>query len=180
MAMTKDQKMTLIDEIESKLKQHPTVYLTNASGLSVAESNDLRTRFRDAGVDFKVYKNTFVRLAMDRIGGYDEVYEHLSGPTAVALSSEPALPAKVIRDFLKGKERKLPEVKGAYIDGAVYGGGTLEALAALKGKNELLGDVIGLLLSPASTVISALQSAGGSIAGIVQTLAEREGAENEG
>lgn len=175
MAMTKDQKTTLIDEIEAKLKEYATVYITNYSGLTVAEASDLRNRFRDAGVDFKVYKNTFVRLAMDRIGGYEDVYEHLNGPTAVALSTEPALPAKVIKDFLTGKDKALPEVKGAYIDGAVYGGGTLDALAKLKGKNELLADVIGLLLSPATTVVGALTSTGGTLAGIAQTLAEREG-----
>lgn len=174
MAMHKDNKAVLIDEIAEKLDRHTAVYLTNASGLSVAEANDLRRRFREAGVDFKVYKNTFVRLAMDRKGGYDAVYEHLNGPTAVALSSEPALPAKVIRDFLKGKDRKIPEVKGAFIDGAVFGEGSLETLAALKGKQELLGDVIGLLLSPMANVVGALQSAGGNLAGIAQTLAERE------
>ena len=175
MAMTKDQKTTLIDEIEAKLKEYATVYITNYSGLTVAEASDLRNRFRDAGVDFKVYKNTFVRLAMDRIGGYEAVYEHLNGPTAVALSTEPALPAKVIKAFVTGKDKALPEIKGAYIDGAVYGGGTLDALANLKGKNELLADVIGLLLSPAQNVVGALQSAGGNLAGIAQTLAEREG-----
>lgn len=174
MAMHKNDKSALIDEIEGKLRDHTAVYLTNASGMTVAESNALRNAMREAGVDFKVYKNTFVRLAMERLGGYEAVYEHLNGPTAVALSSDPATPGKVIKKFLEGRERKLPEVKGAYIDGAVYGTDSLDTLAGLKGKTELLGDVVLLLLSPIQNVVGALTSAGGTIAGIVKTLEERE------
>ncbi len=174
MAMHKNDKTTLIDEIEGKLRETTAVYLTNASGMTVAESNALRNAMRDAGVDFKVYKNTFVRLAMERLGGFEGVYEHLTGPTAVALSADPATPGKVIKNFLKGRDRKLPEVKGAYIDGAVYGNDSLDALAGLKGKNELIGDVVMLLLSPIQTVVGALTSAGSTVAGIVKTLEERE------
>ena len=85
MAMTRDNKSVLIDEIEEKLRNNTAVYVTNASGMTVAEANNLRRAMRAANVDFKVYKNTFVRLAMERIGGYEEVYDHLNGPTAVAL-----------------------------------------------------------------------------------------------
>lgn len=174
MAMHKNDKTTLIDEIEGKLRESTAVYLTNASGMTVAESNALRNAMREAGVDFKVYKNTFVRLAMERLGGYEAVYDQLNGPTAVALSPDPATPGKVIKKFLEGRDRKLPEVKGAYIDGAVYGADSLDALAGLKGKTELLGDVVLLLLSPIQNVVGAVTSAGGTIAGIVKTLEERE------
>ena len=174
MAMHKDQKSEIIDEIVEKLQNNLSVYITNASGMSVAEANRLRREMRSAGIDFKVYKNTFVRLAMERLGGYDEVFPMLNGPTAVALSGEPALPAKVIKKFVAGKERKLPEIKGAYIDGAVYGEGMMDTLASLKGKDELLGDVIGLLLSPATTLVSALTAPGAALVGIAQVLAERE------
>lgn len=174
MAMHKDQKSEIIDEIVEKLRNNLSVYITNASGMTVAEANQLRREMRSAGIDFKVYKNTFVRLAMERLGGYDEVFPYLNGPTAVALSTEPALPAKVIKKFVTGKERQLPEIKGAYIDGAVYGEGSMDTLAKLKGKNELLGDVIGLLLSPATNIVSAITAPGSALAGIAQVLAERE------
>lgn len=175
MPMLKEQKGEMIDEIVEKLQNNSTVYLANYSGLSVAEATDLRNKFRDAGVDFKVYKNTFVRLAMERLGGYDGIFEHLNGPTAVAMSSEPSLPAKVMKGYLQGKDRKLPELKAAFIDGAIYGGADqLDVLANLKGKKEVIGDVIGLLLSPMANVVGALTSAGGTLAGAIKTLADRE------
>lgn len=174
MAMNRNQKAELIEEIGGKLDQYPVIYLTNYSGLTVAQANELRNLFRDAGVDFKVYKNTFVRLAMEERGGYEGVFEHLNGPTAVALSDEPSKPARVIKKFLEGKDNTKPELKGAYIDGAIYGGDALDVLSKLKSKQEVLGDIIGLLLSPMANVVGALQSAGGNLAGAIQTIAERE------
>ena len=175
MAMNRNEKAEVIEEIGGKLSQYPVIYLTNYSGLSVAQATQLRNLFREAGVDFKVYKNTFVRLAMEEKGGYDGVFEHLNGPTAVAMAEEPSAPARVIKKFLEGKDKQLPELKGAYVDGAIYGGDALDVLAKLKSKQEILGDIIGLLTSPLANVVGALQSAGGNIAGAIQTLAEREG-----
>lgn len=175
MPMTKDEKTTAVEQISEMLSQSTTVYLTNYSGLTVAQANELRTRFRDSGVDFRVLKNTLVRLAMEGIGGFEEVYDYLNGPTAVAFSDEPAAPAKVIKKFLSDNGNlTLPELKAAYIDGAVYGSDALDVLASLKSKDELIGDVIGLLLSPMSNVISALQAQGGNIVGALKTIAERE------
>lgn len=174
MPMTKDQKTAAVEEIAEKLSQSSTVYLTNYSGLTVAQVNDLRSRFRASGVEFKVLKNTLVRLAMERMGGFDEVYEHLNGPTAVAFSTEPAAPARVIKKFLADNGTlELPELKAAYVDGAVYSGATIDALASLKSKDELIGDVVGLLLSPITNVVSALQAQGGNLVGALQTIAER-------
>lgn len=174
MAMQKADKATIIEEISGKLEQYPVIYLTNYSGLTVAEANALRTVFRDAGVDFKVYKNTFVKLAMQEKGGFDELIPHLNGPTAVALSDDPSTPARVMKKFLEGKEKKLPELKAAYIDGAVFLGDALEVLTSLKSKSELIGDIVGLLLSPIQTVVGGVTGAGSTLAAIVQTLAERE------
>lgn len=175
MAMNRNQKAEVIDEIGGKLDQYPVVYLTNYSGLNVAQATQLRELFRDAGVDFKVYKNTFVRLAMQQKGGYEELLDQLNGPTAVVLSEEPSLPARVMKKFLDGKDLKQPELKAAFIDGAVYGGDALDVLAKLKSKDELLSDIIGLLTSPMANVVGALQGVGGTLAGAIQTLAEREG-----
>ena len=174
MPLTRDQKSTAVEEISGKLEEATTVYLTDYMGLSVEQANDLRARFRKAGVEFKVVKNTLLRLAMERKGGYDELYEHLNGPTAVALSEEPAAPARVIRDFLKEAGTERPALKIAYIDGAVYGADQLETLASLKSKDELIGDVIGLLLSPMTNVVGALQAQGSNLVGAIKTIAEKE------
>ncbi|MGI9176206.1 MAG: 50S ribosomal protein L10 [Rhodothermales bacterium] len=174
MAMTKQQKGVMVDQITERLQASPTVYLTNYSGLTVAQANELRGRFRKAGVDFKVFKNTLVRLAMERMGGYDDLYDHLNGPTAVALAEEPAAPARVIKDFLSDKNIELPELKVAYIDGAIYQAGSLDILASLKSKDELIGDIIGLLMAPITNVVGALQAPAQTLAGAIQTIAEKE------
>ncbi len=175
MPMTKNKKSEVVEEISVSLDNATTVYLTNYSGLTVAQTNDLRRRFREAGIEYKVLKNTLVRRAMEQRGGFDEIFPHLNGPTAVAFSQEPAAPARVIKKFLKDKNIERPEFKAAYVDGAVFAGATLDTLAALKSKSELVGDVIGLLLSPMSNVVSALQAQGGNIVGAIKTISEREG-----
>ena len=175
MPMTKNQKAESLEVISASLEKANTIYLTDYAGLTVKQSNDLRRRFRDAGIEYRVLKNTLVRIAMERKGGYDDILPHLNGPTALAFSDEPSRPARVLKDFLKAANLEKPEVKAAYVDGAVYGGGSLDALAKLKSKTEILGDVVGLLLSPMTNVVSALQAQGGAIAGCLQTLAEREG-----
>lgn len=174
MPMTKTDKEAVVNEIAETLEAKSIVYLTNYSGLSVAQANTLRNRFRESGVDFKVYKNTLIRLAMERLGGYDELIEYLNGPTAVAFSEEPSAPARVIKKFVEDESSDRPELKAAYVDGAFYDAGALDVLASLKSKDELISDILGLLLSPIQNVVGALQAPGSTLAGAIQSLAERE------
>lgn len=173
MPMTKERKAESVEEITALLQGSATVYLTNYSGLTVAQANELRARFRKSGVQFRVFKNTLVRHAMETIGGFDDLFDHLHGPTAVAFSEEPSAPARVMRDFLKDANIEKPELKAAYIDGAFFGPGSLDMLVALKSKEELISDVIGLILSPASSVIGAIQSPGQTLVGAIKTIAEK-------
>lgn len=175
MALTKEQKATIVAEVSSQLEEANTIYLTNASGLTVENANALRKKFRESDVQFRVVKNTLLRLAMDKVGGYEDLYELLAGPTAVAFSNEPAAPARVIKKFSKDAGDGLPALKGAFIDGAIYGSESLEALASLKSKDELVADIIGLLMSPMTNVVGALQAQGSNIVGAIKTIAEREG-----
>ncbi|HET6569552.1 MAG TPA: 50S ribosomal protein L10 [Rhodothermales bacterium] len=174
MPLTKDQKSEIIDEIAGRLQGSTTVYLTNPIGLTVAQSNELRRRFREADIEFKVLKNTLVRLAMQRLGGYDEIFDQLNGPTGVAFAEEPAAPARVIKKFLDDNNLGRPELKAAYVDGAVYGG-SLEELTKLKSRQDILGDIVGLLLSPAANIVGAVTAPGGTLAAALQTISEREG-----
>jgi large subunit ribosomal protein L10 len=174
MAQTREQKAASIAEIKEKLEQTPAIYLTNCSGLTVAEANDLRGRFRKAQVDLKVIKNTLLRLAMEEIGGYEGVYEQLHGPTAVAFSEEPAAPARVIKKFTSDKRLERPELKAAFVDGACYPGSQLDVLASLKSKEELIADIAGLLLAPITNVVGALQAQGQNLVGALKTIAEKE------
>lgn len=174
MPMTKSDKEALVDEIAQTLESRPVVYLTNYSGLSVSQANELRNRFRENGVDYKVYKNTLIRLAMERLGGYDDLLDQLHGPTAVAFSEEPSAPAKVMKKFVSDESVERPELKAAYIDGAYYAADALDVLASLKSKDELLSDILGLLMSPMKTVVGAIQAPGSNLVGAIKSIAEKE------
>ena len=172
--MTKEQKTASLEAITEQLQGVNTVYLTNYAGLTVEKANDLRNRFRDAGVDFKVYKNTLVKLAMKNIGSYDEaLYEYLNGPTGFAFSNDPSAPARVIKKFLDDLDSEIPEFKAATVEGSVFHSDQLDALAALKSKDELISDIIGLLLAPITNVVGALQAPGSTLAGAVKEIAEK-------
>ncbi len=175
MSMTKEQKRAVVAALEEKLQETPTLYLTNFSGLTVEQATDLRNKFREAGVEFKVIKNTLLRLAMERLGGYEELFDHLNGPTAVAFSEEPAAPARVIKNYLADTKLERPELKGAYVDGAIFHEDALELLAALKSKEELIGDILGLLMAPMANIIGGLQAQGGNLVGALKTIAEQKG-----
>ena len=174
MALTKQQKETILAEVTSQLEDASTIYLTNASGLTVDNANALRKKFRESDIQYRVVKNTLLRLAMDKVGGYEDLYDMLAGPTAVAFGNEPAAPARVMKEFSKGPGDGLPSLKGAYVDGAVYGADALEALASLKSKDELIGDIIGLLMAPMTNVVGGLQAQGSNLVGAIKTIAERE------
>jgi len=175
MSKSRAEKAELIDEIGEKLDEYPIIYLTNFSGLSVAQSNDLRGRFREAGVDYQVTKNTLAQIALDRMEGMDALEEFFHGPTAVAYSDDPAKPARVIQDFVEDEDVERPELKVAWIEGELYEGPeALDTLADLKSREELIGEIVGLLQSPAQNIVGALQGPGGTLAGILKSLAEED------
>lgn len=175
MSKSRAEKAELIDEIGEKLTEHPIIYLTNFSGLSVAQSNDLRGRFREAGVDYQVTKNTLAQIALDRIEGMDVLEEFFHGPTAVAYSEDPAKPARVIQDFAEDEDVERPELKVAWIEGELYEGPeALGTLADLKSREELIGEIVGLLQSPAQNITGALQGPGQTLGGILKSLAEED------
>lgn len=172
--MTRDEKLLIIDELAEKLANTTNLYFTDASGLTVSQINGFRRKCFDKGVEYKVYKNTLVKKALERLDGdYSTLDPVFKGYTGIVFSPESGnLPAKILLDF-RGKNEK-PILKGAWIDSAAFiGDSNLDALSKIKSKNELIGDVIGLLQSPAKNVISALKGQGGKIAGILKTLSER-------
>jgi large subunit ribosomal protein L10 len=141
----------------------------------VAQSNDLRGRFREAGVEYQVTKNTLARIALDRLEGMDALEEFFAGPTAVAFSEDPAKPARVIQDFVEEEDVERPELKVAWVEGDLYEGhDALDTLADLKSREELIGEIVGLLLSPSQNVVGGLKSSGQNLAGILQTLSEED------
>ena len=172
--MTKEQKAQYIDDLAAELSASGIFYLADTSELTVETINQLRRRCFQSNIRLKVVKNTLLSKAMEKVEGknYGQLAEVLAGPTSIMFSEVGNLPAKIIQDFRKKNAK--PILKGAFIDEAVFiGDNQLEALVTLKSKDELLGDIIGLLQSPAKNVISALKGQGGKIAGILKTLEER-------
>jgi large subunit ribosomal protein L10 len=175
MSKNRAEKAEIIDQIGEKLSEYSILYLTNFEGLTVAQSNDLRGRFREAGVDYQVTKNTLARIALDRVEGKDALEEFFAGPTAVAFSEDPAKPARVIQDFIEDEDVDRPKLKVAWIEGEMYDDPeALDTLADLKSREELIGEIVGLLLSPAQNVVGSLQGSEQRLAGILQSLAEEE------
>ncbi len=173
--MTREKKAEVLELIAQKLEEYPTVYLTDFTGLSVAEITQLRRRFREAGVEFRVVKNTLLRIAMERVNRDGEKLEaYLEGPTAIALTGDPAQPARIIKTFWKDLGANKPLVKAALVEDALYPGEEIDVLASLKSRDELIGDIIGLLLAPISNVVGAVQAPGSALVGALQTIAEKE------
>lgn len=173
MPLTREQKAEEVTVVTGRLQDNPAVYITDYKGLKVEEVNDLRQRFRESGVEYRVVKNTLLRRAMEDVGGYEDLFTHLHGPTAVAFSTEPAAAARVIKDFTKDTRLAFPTLKVAYVDGAVFAGDQLDALASLKSKDEIVGGVVGLLLSPISNVIGAVQAPGGTLVAILEAIQDK-------
>lgn len=172
--MTKTEKQAAIDSLTDKFSNATYFYFTDTSGLTVEKINKLRRTCFEKGITLQVAKNTLIRKALVAGGKFsDDLEPVLHGTTALMFTETGNLPAKVIKQFrAEGSDK--PLLKAAYIDSAVFvGENQLEVLVNVKSKQELIGDIVGLLQSPAKNVISALKSSGGKLAGIVKTLQER-------
>ena len=171
--MTREEKNQAIEVLTEKVNNANVFYLADIAGLDAESSSKLRRSCFTNNIQIEVVKNTVLRKALERAeGDYDELYDTLKGNTSVMFAEAGNAPAKLIKDFRKKSEK--PLLKGAFIDQAIYiGDQNLDLLVAIKSKEELVGDLIALLQSPAKNVVSALQSSGGKIAGIVKTLSER-------
>ncbi len=173
--MTRAEKTTAIAELKEKFSNNSFFYLTDASTMTVEQVTKFRGLCFEKGVEMKVVKNTLAKKALEDSSeekGYAPLYDALKGPTAIMFTETANVPAKIIEEFRKGSDR--PILKAAYIDTAVYiGDDQLKSLAQLKSKEDLIGEVITLLQSPAKNVISALQSGGSTLSGLLKALEER-------
>ena len=172
--MTREEKAKYIDDLAAELSANNVVYLTDTAELTVESINSLRRRCFQSNIKLRVVKNALLQKAMERVDSknFEGLKETLKGSTSIMFSEVANAPAKLIQDFRKKNAK--PILKGAYIDEAIFiGDSQLAVLDALKSKEELVGEIIGLLQSPAKNVLSGLKGAGGKIAGILKTLEER-------
>lgn len=171
--MTREDKSQVIKELTTQLADNANIYLADISGLDAVATSNLRRACYKAGIQLAVVKNTLLEKAMEasdrEFGNLPSV---LKGNTSVMYSETGNAPAKVIKAFRKKSEK--PLLKGAFIEEAIYlGDDQLDMLVDIKSKEELIGEIVGLLQSPAKNVISALKSGGSTIAGIIKTLSEK-------
>ena len=173
--MTREEKSQVIEELTAQLADNTNIYLTDISGLDAVATSNLRRACFKSNIKLAVVKNTLLEKALDASDkDFGDLPTILKGNTSVMYSETGNAPAKVIKEFRKKSEK--PLLKGAFIEESIYiGDDLLDALVDIKSREELIGEIVGLLQSPAKNVISALKSSGGTIAGIVKTLSEREG-----
>src|SRR5690554_3969910 len=172
--MNREEKAQYIDNLTAELKEAGVLYLADTSTLPVEKVNELRRRCFKNNITLRVVKNALLEKAIERVEekNLGELVGVLSGPTSIMFAEVGNAPAKVIKDFRQKNDR--PILKAAYVEEAIYiGDENLEALTAIKSKDELIGDIITLLQSPAKNVVSGLKGQGGKIAGILKTLSER-------
>lgn len=172
--MTKQEKQEIVKNLSEKLNENNIFYLADISELDAETSSKLRRMAFKREVSLNVVKNTLLRKALEAAeGSYEEFYDVLKGNTSILFSEVGNAPAKLIEEFRKKNDK--PILKGAYIEEAIYiGDDKIATLSQIKSKEELIGDIIMLLQSPAKNVVSALKSGGGTISGLVKTLSERE------
>ena len=171
--MKKENKALVIDSLVESINNNAHFYLADIAGLNAEDTSNLRRKCFEQGIQIQVAKNTFVKLALEKAEGeYEGLYEVLKGNTSIMFSETGNAPAKVIQEFRKSNEK--PLLKGAYVEEGIYiGDDQIDILSSIKSRDEVIGDVIGLLQSPMKNVLSALQSAPNTIGGLVKTLQER-------
>jgi len=171
--MTREEKATVIKDLTTQLADSATIYVADISGLDAGATSDLRRACFKANIRLAVVKNTLLAKAMEASEKeFGELPETLKGNTSLMFSDVANAPAKLIKNFRKKSNK--PLLKGAFVEEAIYiGDENLDALVSIKSKEEMIGEIIGLLQSPAKNVISGLKSGGGKIAGILKTLSEK-------
>ena len=175
--MTREEKAQIIAELTDKLNENSHFYITDTSGLTVAEVNKFRRMCFQEGVEYRIVKNTLIQKALENLeADYTEMFEVLKGTSGIMFSMDNGkVPAKIIKDFKKEDPEQRPTFKAASIDTDIFlGEDQLDALSKIKSKQELIGEILTLLQSPAKHVIAALQSGERKLAGIVKTLSEKE------
>jgi large subunit ribosomal protein L10 len=173
--MRREEKNAIIEGLAERINKASHFYLTDISALNAADTSSLRRRCFERDIELVVVKNTLLRQALDKSeGNFEELYDTLKNSTSVMFCETGNVPAKLIKEFRKEHDR--PVLKAAYVEESIYlGDEQLDALSSVKSKSELIGDVLLLLQSPMKNLLSAMQSGGSNLAGVLRTLAEKEG-----
>jgi large subunit ribosomal protein L10 len=171
--MNKAEKIKVIDDLSSSLSESKNLYLTDISGLNASQTSDLRRACYKADIKLSVVKNTMLHRAIEASNkDFGDITSVLKGNTSIMFSESGNEPAKIIKQFRKKNDK--PILKAAFIEEAIYiGDNQLDILVAIKSREELIGEIVGLLKSPIQNLVSALNAGGKNLSGVLKTLSER-------
>lgn len=172
--MRREEKNSIIDGLKEQIDNASHFYLTDISNLNAADTSNLRRKCFEKEIELVVVKNTLLKKALEKSeGNFEELYDILKDSTSIMFCETGNIPAKLIQDFRETSER--PVLKAAFVEESIYlGDEQLDMLSSIKSKNELIGDVVALLQSPMTNLLSVMQSGGNNMAGALKTLAEKE------
>ena len=173
--MNKNEKSDIISEVKEMIQNSSAVYLTDYTGINVADISTIRNDFRKEGVKYKVIKNTLFKRAIDEAGKYEKLADHLVGMTGYAFASEnPVAPAKIIKKYFDEKQKL--ELKACYIEDQYYSGSSLSVLASLPTKKEIVAGILGSLNSPASGIVGALNAVMRDLVSVIDEISKKKAA----
>ncbi len=173
--MQKSEKEIIISAIQDKVSRAQGMFFTDFSGITVEKISELRREFRKSGVDYIVVKNTFVRKALEKVGGYDGVYKNLVGPTGIAFSyDDPVAPAKIIQKFQEQNEKL--SCKACVLDKQIYDGKKLKELAQIPSRAEIVASVLGSLQSPISGIVGSINAVMRDVVGVLDAIEKKKAA----
>jgi len=173
--MNKNEKLNVVSAVTEIMEKSTAIFLTDYSGIDVDDINDLRNQFRNEGVNYKVFKNTLFKRALEESGKYEKLAVHLEGMTAFAFADEnPVAPAKIIKKYFD-KNKKL-SLKACYIEGEYYDGSNLNTLASLPSKNDLVASIIGSINAPASGIVGAINAVMRDLVSVIDEVSKTKAA----
>lgn len=171
----KNQKSEIVSSVKEMIENSSAVYLTDYSGITVGDINNIRNEFRKEGVKYKVIKNTLFKRAIDEIGKYDKLADHLVGMTGYAFASKnPVAPAKIIKKYFDTTQKL--SLKACYIESQFYDGKRLNELASLPSKSEIIAGILGSLQSPASGIVGAINAVFRDLVSVVDEISKKKAA----
>lgn len=173
--MNKNEKNEIISEVKDMISKSAAVYLTDYSGITVADINNIRNEFRKEGVEYKVYKNTLFKRALDESGKFEKLSGHLTGMTGFAFSNDnPTAPAKIIKKYFDANQKL--SLKACYIENQYYEGKNLNILANLPTKREIIAGILGSLDSPAAGIVGAINAVIRDLVSVVDEISKKQAA----
>lgn len=173
--MNRNEKPNVVSTVKEMMENASAVFLTDYNGVNVEDINDLRNQFRDEGVTYKVFKNTLVKRALEESGKYEKLADHLEGMTGFAFAgNNPVAPAKIIKKYFD-KNKKL-SLKACYIENEYYDGNSLDTLATLPSKNELVASIIGSINAPASGIVGVINAVIRDLVSVIDEVSKTKAA----